>query len=348
MPMKYRKLGTTNEDVSVICLGTMTWGVQNTEKEAHEQLDYAFEQGVNFIDTAEMYPVPPTADTYTLTEQYIGRWEKLKTHRDKVIVATKIAGPGLGDYIRGGNNDFSKKHIVEACEASLKRLNIDTIDLYQLHWPERSTNYFGQLGFEGLSEDEKFTPFLERLQTLGELQKAGKIRHIGLSNETPWGFMKYLEVAEKEGLPRIQSVQNPYSLLNRTYEIGNAEVSLREKAGLLAYSPLGFGVLTGKYRGGKRPEKARLTLWDRFSRYTNERGIEATESYCKLAEDHGLTPTQLALAFVNGRSFVTANIIGATTMEQLKENIASIEIELSPEVREEINNIHQMIPNPCP
>lgn len=348
MAMKYRKLGTTNEDVSVICLGTMTWGVQNSEKEAHEQLDYAFEQGVNFIDTAEMYPVPPTADTYTLTEQYIGRWEKLKTHRDKVFLATKIAGPGLGDYIRGGNNDFSKKHIVEACEASLKRLNVDTIDLYQLHWPERTTNYFGQLGFEGLSEDEKFTPFLERLQTLGQLQKEGKIRHIGLSNETPWGFMKYLEIAEREGLPRVQSVQNPYSLLNRSYEVGNAEVSLREKAGLLAYSPLGFGVLTGKYRGGKRPEKARLTLWDRFSRYTNPQGTDATEKYCQLAEKHGLTPTQMALAFVNSRSFVTANIIGATTMEQLKENIASIEIELSPEVREEINKIHQMIPNPCP
>ncbi|CAM9962622.1 unnamed protein product [Chrysoparadoxa australica] len=250
--MQYRKLGSTNLDVSVICLGTMTWGEQNTEKEAHEQLDYAFERGVNFIDTAEMYPVPPKEETYTKTEEYIGGWNKLKTDRDKIFVATKIAGPGLGGYVRGGGQDFSRRHLEEACDASLKRLNIDTIDLYQLHWPERTTNYFGQLGVEGLPLDEKFTPFLERLQVLGELQKKGKIRHIGVSNETPWGVMKYLQIAEREGLPKIESIQNPYSLLNRSFEVGNAEVSLREKVGLLAYSPLGFGMLTGKYRGGKK------------------------------------------------------------------------------------------------
>lgn len=346
--MKYRKLGTTNEDVSVICLGTMTWGEQNSEKEAHEQLDYAFERGVNFIDTAEMYPVPPLAETYTKTEQYIGRWSKLKTDRDKIFMATKIAGPGLGDYIRGGGQNFSRRHLEEACDASLKRLNIDTIDLYQLHWPERTCNFFGQLGLENLPTEEQFTPFLERLQVLGELQKAGKIRHIGLSNETPWGVMKYLEIAEREGLPRVQSIQNPYSLLNRVFEVGNAEVSLREKVGLLAYSPLGFGVLTGKYRGGKKPAGARLTLWDRFSRYNNSQATEATEKYCQLAESLRMSPTHLALAFVNQRSFVTSNIIGATTMEQLKENIDSIDVELSDEVLEQVNEIHALIPNPSP
>ncbi len=346
--MKYRKFGSTQEDVSVICLGTMTWGVQNTEKEAHEQLDYALDQGVNFIDTAEMYPVPPTADTYTLTEQYIGRWPKLKSDRDKIFLATKIAGPGMGDYIRGGNNNMSRRHLEEACNASLKRLNVDMIDLYQLHWPERTTNYFGSLGLDTIPKEEEFTPFLERLQVLGELQKAGKIRHIGLSNETPWGVMKYLAIAEKEGLPRIQSIQNPYSLLNRSFEVGNAEISLRENIGLLAYSPLGFGVLTGKYRHGKKPQNARITLWDRFSRYTNPQSVLATEKYCSLAERLEMSPTHLALAFVNQRSFVTSNIIGATSMDQLKENIDSIKIELSDEVMTEINEIHQLIPNPSP
>jgi aryl-alcohol dehydrogenase-like predicted oxidoreductase len=346
--MKFRKLGSTEKEVSVICLGTMTWCEQNTEKEAHEQLDYAFERGVNFIDTAEMYPVPPTAETYTKTEEYIGRWDKLKSQRDKIFMATKIAGPGLGDYIRGGGNNFTRRHLEEACDASLKRLNVETIDLYQLHWPERTTNFFGQLGVEGLPSDEQFTPFLERLQVLGELQKKGKIKHIGLSNESPWGVMKYLEIAKSEGLPKVESIQNPYSLLNRTFEIGNAEVSLREKVGLLAYSPLGFGILTGKYRGGKKPEGARLTLWDRFSRYSNPQALEATEKYCQLAEEMGTTPAKLALAFVNQRSFVTSNIIGATNLDQLKENIDSIELELSEEMLGRINEIHQLTPNPSP
>lgn len=345
--MKFRKLGKTKEEVSVICLGTMTWGEQNTETEAHEQLDYAFERGINFIDTAEMYPVPPKADTYTLTEQYIGRWDKLKTHRDKIFLATKIAGPMGAGYIRGGNN-FKKEQIFEACDQSLKRLGVETIDLYQLHWPERTTNYFGQLGIEDLPTEEDFTPILERLEALQELKNQGKIKYYGLSNETPWGVMKYIEVARREGLMEPQSIQNPYSLLNRSFEVGNAEVSLREKVGLLAYSPLGFGVLSGKYLNGKRPPKARITLYERFSRYTSPEGVHATELYCKLAKDHGLSPAQMALAFVNDRSFVTSNIIGATTMDQLKENIDSIEIELSSEIKEEINKLHRMMSNPCP
>ncbi len=343
--MKYRKIG--NHDVSVICLGTMTWGEQNSEKEAHEQLDYAFERGVNFIDTAEMYPVPPKPETYTLTEQYIGRWDKLKSKRDQIFLATKIAGPMSGGYIRGGNN-FKKEQIIEACEKSLQRLNVDCIDLYQLHWPERTTNYFGQLGIESLPLEEEFTPFLERLQALQKLKDQGKIKEFGLSNETPWGVMKYLEVAQSEGLLKPQTIQNPYSLLNRSFEVGNAEVSLRENIGLLAYSPLGFGVLTGKYLEGKRPANARLTLYERFSRYNSPEGVRATERYCKLAQDHGLSPAQMALSFVNERSFVTSNIIGATTMDQLKENIDSINVELSSEVLEEINKIHQVLSNPSP
>jgi len=346
--MKYNKLGTTGVDVSRICLGTMTWGEQNTEKEAHEQLDYALEHGVNFIDTAEMYPVPPKAETYTKTEEFIGKWSKLKTDRDKVFLATKIAGPGLGDYIRGGGHNLSSRHLEEACNSSLKRLGVETIDLYQLHWPERTANFFGQLGIENIPNDEKFTPFAERLETLGKLQREGKIRHIGVSNETPWGLMNYLKLADKEGLPRIQSIQNPYCLLNRTFEIANAEVSLRERVSLLAYSPLGFGVLTGKYRNGKKPANARITLYERFSRYTNPRAIEATEKYCQLAEELGMSPTHLALAFVNQRSFVASNIIGATTMEQLKENIASIDVTLDQACMDKIEEIHALIPNPSP
>ncbi len=345
--MKYRKLGNTSEELSVICLGTMTWGEQNSQVEAHEQLNYALERGINFIDTAEMYPVPPKADTYTLTESYIGRWDKLKTHRDKIFLATKIAGPMAAGYIRGGNN-FKKEQIIEACEQSLKRLGVETIDLYQLHWPERTTNYFGQLGIEDIKSDEEFTPILERLEALQQLKDQGKIRYFGLSNETPWGVMKYLELARKHGMIEPQSIQNPYNLLNRSFEVGNAEVSLREGVGLLAYSPLGFGVLSGKYLNGQRPPKARITLYERFSRYTSPEGVRATERYCKLAREHGLSPAQMALAFVNNRSFVTSNIIGATTMDQLKENIGSIELELSNELLEEINEIHKVISNPSP
>lgn len=346
--MLYRKLGNTNIDVSVICLGTMTWGEQNTLAQAHEQLDYSLERGVNFIDTAEMYPVPPKEDTYTRTEQIIGSWQKLKTDREKIILATKIAGPADWlSYIRNGNNRLDKKNIKAACEASLKRLNTDYIDLYQLHWPNRNTNYFGSLGFQ-YNENEDFIPLSETLLALEELQKEGKIKHIGLSNETPWGVMKYLQEAEKNGLPRIQSIQNPYNFLNRTYEIGLAEISIREKVGLLAYSPLAFGVLSGKYLNGQKPANSRLTLFDRFTRYTTPKAEQAVEKYVQIANDLGITPAQLALAFVNGRDFVTSNIIGATTMEQLKENIDSINIELSNETIAKIEKVHQIITNPCP
>lgn len=345
--MEYRKLGSTDTDVSVICLGTMTWGEQNTEKEAHEQLDYAFERNVNFIDTAELYPVPPLPETFTKTEEFIGRWSKLKTHRDKLVIATKISGPGF-EHIRGGTTGFSREVLEAACDASLKRLGIETIDLYQLHWPERTSNFFGARGLESIPKEESYTPFLERLQVLGELQRKGKIRHIGVSNESPWGVMKYLEIAKAEGLPKVESIQNAYNLLNRTFETGNAEVSLREKVGLLAYSPLGFGVLTGKYRNGNKPEGARLTLWERFSRYSNPQAIKATQKYCELAEELGTTPTKLALAFVNQRSFITSNIIGATNLDQLKENIDSIDLKLSQETLEKINEIHEENPNPSP
>jgi aryl-alcohol dehydrogenase-like predicted oxidoreductase len=345
--MEYRQLGRTDIKVSAICLGTMTWGEQNTLEEAHQQLDYALERGVNFIDTAEMYPVPPVAETYTQTEQIIGKWDKLKSSRDKVIVATKVAGPSeMMSYIRGGSK-LNKEHITQAVEGSLERLAIDYIDLYQLHWPERSTNFFGQLGYVH-KDQQDLTPLQETLEVLQELQKAGKVRAFGLSNETPWGTMKYLELSEKLELPRMVSVQNPYNLLNRTYEVGMAEVSHREDIGLLAYSPMAFGVLSGKYLDGKRPADARLTLWDRFSRYTGPEASSATEAYVKLAQKYNLSPAQLSLAFVTSRPFVTSNIIGATKMEQLKENLDSIELTINQELMQEIEAIHTRWPNPAP
>ncbi len=344
--MEYRKLGKTEIDVSVICLGSMTWGEQNTKEEAHQQLNYAFDMGVNFIDTAEMYPVPPCAETCTKTESIIGGWPKLSSQRDKIILATKVVGPGF-DYIRNGQAKFDKKNITEAIEGSLNRLGVDYIDLYQLHWPDRNTNTFGQRGYTH-NPEQMGTPIQEVLETLQELKKQGKVRHFGLSNETSWGAMTYLKISEQSALPRMASIQNPYSLLNRTYETNLAEVSQREGIGLLAYSPLGFGVLTGKYRQGNQPTGARLTRWRRFNRYTKPQGIKATEQYCQLAEKHDLTPTQLALAYVNTRPFVTSNIIGATNEKQLKENIESVNIKLSSEIQQEIEEIHSLIPNPCP
>ncbi len=346
--MLYKKLGTTDIDVSVICLGTMTWGEQNTQSQAHEQLDYAISHGVNFIDTAEMYPVPPMSETYTATETIIGNWQGLHKNRDKIILASKIAGPSAAmSYIRDGHHRLDEKNIIAACDDSLKRLQTDYIDLYQLHWPNRTTNFFGQRGFN-FDSNEDFIDLEESLSALDKLIKAGKIRHYGISNETPWGLMKYLELHNHRNLPRVMSVQNPYNLLNRTYETAMSEISIREQVGLLAYSPLAFGVLSGKYLGGLKPEGARLTKWDRFSRYSSESANNATELYVKLAKSHGLDPAQMALSYVNSRDFLTSNIIGATTMEQLKINIDSINIELSPEVVSEIENIHSMIPNPCP
>lgn len=346
--MQYRALGKTDLQVSMICLGTMTWGEQNTLEEAHSQLDYAFDHGVNFIDTAEMYPVPPKAETYTRTEEIIGQWSKLQTQRDKVILATKVVGPSeFMTWVRDGQPRLNRDHIRSAIDASLKRLKTDYVDLYQLHWPDRSTNFFGQLGFK-TKEDEEMTNIEETLDVLSEIYKAGKVRHFGLSNETPWGAMTFLQKAKEKDAPRMVSIQNPYNLLNRTYEIGLAEVSCRESIGLLAYSPLGFGALTGKYLNGKKPAGARLTLWERFGRYTNPRGIQATEKYVQLAKSHGLSPAQMALSYVNSRPFVTSNIIGATSLDQLKENIASVSLELSPEVVDGIENIHNEISNPCP
>lgn len=346
--MEYRKLGNTGLDVSVICLGSMTWGEQNTLEDACEQLDYALSQGINFIDTAELYSVPAKASTYGFTEQFIGEWLKKSGKRKEVILATKIAGPGEWiSHIREGQTRFNDKHISTAVDASLKRLQTDYIDLYQLHWPERHTNFFGRLGYQA-EKDENLTPFLETLNALDKQIQAGKIRHIGLSNETPWGFMKFLEIAEQHQLPRVASVQNPYSLLNRSYEIGMAEISHREKTGLLAYSPLGFGVLSGKYLGISQPSGSRLNLFPEFDRYSNQLATEAVKQYVTLARDHNLEPAQMALAYVNSRPFLTSTIIGATTMEQLRVNVKSININLSSELKQKIEAIHKSIPNPCP
>ncbi len=345
--MEYRKLGTTDLDVSVICLGTMTWGQQNTEAEAHEQMDYALDQGVNFFDAAELYPVPPLAETQGRTEEYIGTWFKARGNRDRVILATKVTGPGeFVKHIRGGPR-LDRQGIRDAVEGNLKRLQTDYIDLYQVHWPERVTNFFGKLGYTHVP-DKDGVNIAETIGALDELVKEGKVRHIGISNETPWGTMQYLRYAAAEGKARIVSIQNPYNLLNRTFEIGLAETAIREKVGLLAYSPLAFGALTGKYLNGQKPEGARLTLWKRFSRYTNAPGVAATEKYVALAKEHGLDPAQMALAYVNGRQFLTANIIGATSMEQLKTNIDSIDVKLSDDVLKGIEAIHAEFQNPCP
>ena len=345
--MDYRQLGRTDLHVSAIALGTMTWGEQNSEAEAFAQIERAKAAGINFLDTAEMYPVPPKADTYATTERYIGNYFKSRGDRADWILASKIAGPGNTiDYIRDGHLRHNRKHIGAALDASLKRLQTDWIDLYQLHWPERSTNFFGQLGYRHQEQD--FTPLQETLEVLGEQVKAGKIRHIGLSNETAWGTMKYLQLADRLGLPRAVSVQNPYKLLNRSFEVGLAEVAIREQCGLLAYSPLAFGMLSGKYENGARPANARITLFSRFTRYTNPQAIAACSRYVTLAREHGLDPAQMALAFVTRQPFVTSNIIGATSLEQLESNLGSLSLELSDELLDAIEAIHREQPNPAP
>ncbi len=345
--MQYRKLGNTDISVSLLCLGTMTWGEQNSEQEAHAQLDTALDAGVNFIDAAEMYPVPPRAQTQGETERMLGSWLNGRNDRDKLIIATKVTGKSEGfSYLRGGPR-LSREQIVQAMEGSLQRLRTDYVDLYQFHWPERSTNYFGQLGYVH-REEEGLVPLQESLAAAAELIKAGKIRYVGLSNETPWGVMECLRLAREAGLPRIVSVQNPYNLLNRSYEIGMAEISLREHCGLLAYSPLAFGMLSGKYMHGARPPQARLTLFERFQRYNNAKGHDATAQYCALALESGISPSRMALAYINSRPFITSNIIGATTLDQLKENLGSVEVTLSPDVLAAIEAIHQQTPNPCP
>jgi aryl-alcohol dehydrogenase-like predicted oxidoreductase len=346
--MQYRKLGRTDLDVSVICLGTMTWGEQNTESEALQQLDFALENGVNFIDTAEMYPVPPKEETQGRTEEYIGSWLNARKNRDQVILATKVVGKSDATYFRGGEiSRLHARHINAAVNASLKRLQTDYIDLYQLHWPERTTNYFGKLGYTHVEEEDDID-LLETLEALGKLVKSGKIRHVGLSNESPWGTMRFLQLAEKHNLPRMASVQNPYSLLNRSYEVGMAEVSVREQCGLLAYSPLAMGMLSGKYLNDQMPEGSRFSLFTRFKRYSTEIAYKQTEQYVAVAKEHGLDPSQLALAYVNSRRFVTSNIIGATNMDQLAINIGSIDINLSDDILKSIEEIHAQHPYPCP
>lgn len=346
--MKYTTLPNTNINVSKICLGTMTWGNQNTEAEGHAQMDLALEKGVNFFDVAELYPVPANEKTYGDTERIIGSWFKKTGNRDQIVLASKIAGGG--DYtahIRNGG--LSKANVIDAVDKSLQRLQTDYIDLYQLHWPNRGVNCFGVRDFPMEAAKNEAENFKEILEALQDFIKQGKIRHIGLSNETPWGTMKYLEASEKNNLPRPITVQNSYSLIHRGYEVGMSEVSLRENIGLLAYSPLAQGVLSGKYLNGKLPEGARGTLFPRFiARYKNESSERAVIKYLKIAEKHNLTLTELSLAFVNQLPFVTSNIIGATTLEQLKENINSIHVDLNTEAIKEINAVHAEIPNPAP
>ena len=344
--MKYSYLPSTEIKVSKICLGTMTFGNQNSEHEAFEQMDYALDKGVNFFDTAELYPVPATPQLYADTEKIIGKWMKERKNRDQIVLATKIAGPG--DYTKHiRTTGFSKNSIISAVDGSLNRLKTDYIDLYQLHWPERVTNTFGKRGFNASFDDNWKENFQSVLESLKTLILAGKIRTIGLSNENPWGFMKYLELS-KNNLPKTITIQNPYSLLNRLFEVGNAEICTRENVGLLAYSPLGFGVLSGKYLGGKIPKDSRLSLFPNLSRFSGENSMRATEFYNEIAKKHEMSLTQMSLSFVNSRSFVTSNIIGASKLSQLKENIESINIDLSDDVLSEIEKVHNMIPNPAP
>jgi len=346
--MKFKKLGSSELKVSLICLGTMTYGEQNTEQEGFEQMDYAVEKGINFFDTAELYAIPPKASTYGKTEEIIGNWFKKRNNRKKIILASKISGPGL-KWIRGGGEQFSPKSIEDALNQSLKRLKTDYIDLYQLHWPERNTNFFGDLDYEHDIKEKKWNSFESILKTLKKFIDQGKVRYIGLSNETPWGFSKFLQIAEIKKLPKVVSVQNPYSLINRTYEIGMSEISIREKAGLLAYSPLGIGYLTGKYRNKKIPKNSRLDLfYENYPRYHNQRTYSAVEDYFNIAKKYNISFSQLSLAFVNSRDFVTSNIIGATKMEQLKENIESINLSLDQNVMSDINLVHENNPNPAP
>lgn len=345
--MKYTTLPQTDIKVSKICLGTMTWGNQNTQDEGFAQMDLALDKGVNFFDVAELYPVPATAETYADTERIIGNWFTKTGNRDKVVLATKIAGPG--DYtahIR--TTGFSKKALNEAVDNSLKRLQTDYIDLYQLHWPERQTNTFGVRDYKHNPNDKWDDNFNEILRNLDDIVKSGKVRQIGISNEKAWGTMRYLQESKQHNLPRPITIQNAYSLLNRVFEGDLAEIAHRENIGLLAYSPMAFGVLSGKYIKGTAADNARLKLFPRFARYSGEQATKATKRYLKIAEDNGMTLAQMSLAFVNDRSFMTSNIIGATNLKQLEENINSINITLTEDVLKAIDDVHAAIPNPAP
>lgn len=342
--MEYRKLGSSDLNVSVLSLGTMTFGEQNSEQDAHQQLDMAVAQGVNFIDTAEMYPVPPRAETQGLTESHIGSWLK-RQQREKFIIATKIAGPSRGfSWIRNGPR-VNRDHLNAAVDASLKRLQTDYIDLYQIHWPERYVPMFGATSFD-VTQQHDSTPINEQLQTLGDLVKAGKIRHIGLSNETPWGVSEFSRCAEQ--LPKIVSIQNAYHLMNRTFESGLSEVCHHARVGLLAYSPLAFGFLTGKYQANPQSH-GRITLFPGFGqRYNKPNVAAASAAYVRIAQDAGISPARMALAFVRTRWFASSVILGATTLPQLQENLSSSELTLSADVIEQIESVHRLYPNPAP
>ncbi len=344
--MNYKKLGNTDLDVSTICLGTMTWGEQNTPDEAFEQMDFALSNGVNFWDTAELYAVPPRKETYGDTEEIIGNWFEKTKKRKEVILATKVAGPAR-DYLRNGENSFTGPNLESALNNSLKRLKTDYIDLYQLHWPERNVNNFGRLGY--VHKENEWNKFEDVLGELDKYIKAGKIRYVGLSNETPWGALNYLQLSKDKNLPRMMSIQNPYSLLNRSYEVGLAEVSIREKVGCLAYSPLASGYLTGKYRNKNFPKGSRMERdFDFWTRYRKPNTEAAVELYFKICEKHNLNMTQMSIKFCEIQEFMTSVIIGATTMEQLKSDIESVNVNLSNDVIEEINQVQTIYPNPCP
>ena len=344
--MNYRKLGNTDLEVSTICLGTMTWGEQNTQREGFEQMDYALDQGVNFWDTAELYAVPPKAETFGHTETIIGNWFEKNKKRDKVILASKVAGPSR-KYLRNGENSFVGKNLDKAINDSLKRLKTDYIDLYQLHWPERNVNNFGKLGYT--HKENSWNEFEDVLENLKKYIESGKIRYVGLSNETPWGVMKYLKLSKDKDLPRMMSIQNPYSLLNRSYEVGLAEISIREKIGCLAYSPLASGYLSGKYRNGNFPKGSRMERdFDFWTRYRKPNVDKVVEEYFKISKKYDLDISQMSIKFCEVQDFMTSVIIGATTMEQLKTDIESVKVKLDEEVIKEINEIQKIYPNPCP
>ncbi len=346
--MNYRKLGNTDLEVSTICLGTMTWGEQNTEQEGFEQMNFALDQGVNFWDTAEIYSVPPRAETYGDTEVIIGNWFEKNKKRDKIILATKVAGPAR-NYVRNGENSFVGKNLEKALNDSLRRLKTDYIDLYQLHWPERNVNMFGKLGYKHKVDEDEWNKIEDVLSELQKYIKSGKIRYVGLSNETPWGVNKFLQLSKELNLPRMMSIQNPYNLLNRTYEVGLAEISIRDEIGCLAYSPLASGYLTGKYRNGNLPKGSRIERdGDFWTRYQKPNLENAVEEYYKIAKKYNLNFAQMSLKFCEIQPFMTSVIIGATTIEQLKENIESVNIKLSEELKKDLNDIQKIYPNPCP
>ena len=351
--MNFKKLGNTDINVSSICLGTMTWGQQNTQKDAFEQMDYALERGVNFFDTAELYPSPATKDTYGKTEEIIGNWFEKRKKRNQIILASKISGPGMS-WIRDGEAQYSEKKIEEALNNSLKRLQTDYIDIYQLHWPERKTNFFGRLGYDHEEEEThgfkgKWNDIETILKVLKKFINQGKIRHIALSNETAWGLSKFLELSKLLDLPKVVSIQNSYNLLNTTYEIGLAEISIRERSGLLAYAPLGGGYLSGKYRNNELPKKSRIKLFpEYYTKYEKSNSLTAIEKYCQISKDYNLNFSQMAIKFCEIQKFLTSVIIGATTMEQLKTNIDSVNINFTDEINKKINNVYISYPNPSP